>query len=241
MGVAVDAFGNLFIADTGNDRIREVRTDGKIITIAGDVGFDGDGGPAFQAQLNHPEGVAVDAQGNLYIADTGNNRIRRVIPIGVDYDLRHHQYFRGQRDGCHPQRAQGHRGTAPPAASSSPITGSNQIVAVPAAGVVMVEGGGLSLPPPSNTQPSILLVGAQNSSLALIATLVVTSLNGGESQDHVGWVRDGKRFPNQAIAPSGKGGEGAHAADESANPHGRPIHPDTDCSETLGPGPPRHQ
>ena len=103
-------------------------------------------------------------------------------------------------------------------------TGSNQIFqitnAVPAAGVVMVEGGGLSLPPPSNTQPSILLVGAQNSSLALIATLVVTSLNGGESQIMSVGSGTASVLPTQAIAPSGTGGEGAHADDESANPLG---------------------
>ena len=103
-------------------------------------------------------------------------------------------------------------------------TVSNQILqitnAVPAAGVVTVEGGGLSLPPPSNTQPSILLVGAQNSSLALIATLVVTSLNGGESQIMSAGSGTASVSPTQAIAPSGKGGEGAHADDESGNPLG---------------------
>ena len=77
-----------------------------------------------------------------------------------------------------------------------------------------------SLPPPSNTQPSILLVGAQNSSLALIATLVVTSLNGGESQIMSVGSGTASVPPTQAIAPSGKGGEGAHAADESGNPLG---------------------
>ena len=102
--------------------------------------------------------------------------------------------------------------------------GSNQIFqitnAVLPAGVVMVEGGGPSLPPPSNTQPSILLVGAQNSSLALIATLVVTSLNGGESQIMSVGSGTASVLPTQATAPSGTGGEGAHADDESANPLG---------------------
>ena len=71
-----------------------------------------------------------------------------------------------------------------------------------------------SLPPPNNTQPAIQLVPAQSSSLALIATLVVTSLTGGESQG----MSTASVAPNQAITPSGKGGEGAHAADESENP-----------------------
>ena len=103
-------------------------------------------------------------------------------------------------------------------------TGSSQIFQITTAGlpagVVMVEGGGLSLPPPSNTQPSILLVGAQNSSLALIATLVVTSLNGVESQEMSVGSGTASVSPNQAIAPSGTGGEGAHADDESGNPQG---------------------
>jgi sugar lactone lactonase YvrE len=78
VGVAVDPNGNLFIADTGNNRIREVTTNGIITTIAGNgaAAFSGDGGAATSAALNQPSDVAVDAFGNLYISDTGNNRIR---------------------------------------------------------------------------------------------------------------------------------------------------------------------
>jgi len=76
-GVAVDAVGNLYIADTGNSRIRKVSA-GAITTVAGGGSSLGDSGPATSAQLNRPSGVAVDAAGNLYIADTGNHRIRRV-------------------------------------------------------------------------------------------------------------------------------------------------------------------
>ena len=79
----------------------------------------------------------------------------------------------------------------------------------------MVEGGELSLPPPSNAQPAIQLVGAQTSSLALIATLVVTSLNGGESQIMSVGSGTASVLPTQATAPSDTGGESAHAADES--------------------------
>jgi hypothetical protein len=80
-GVAVDAAGNVYIADQGNQRIRKVEAaTGFISTIAGDgnVGFSGDGGPATSANLNNPFGVAVDAAGNLFIADSFNGRIRRV-------------------------------------------------------------------------------------------------------------------------------------------------------------------
>ena len=82
-GVAVDGAGNLYI-DAGNDRIRKVDSAGVITTIAGtgEFGFGGDGGPAVQAALSYPLGVAVDGAGNLYIADTGNRLVRKLTPVG---------------------------------------------------------------------------------------------------------------------------------------------------------------
>src|ERR1017187_4478868 len=79
LGVAVDSGGNLYIADTGNHRIRKV-SGGTITTVAGKgtPGFSGDQGPATGASLAGPSGVAVDSAGVLYIADSGNQRIRRV-------------------------------------------------------------------------------------------------------------------------------------------------------------------
>jgi sugar lactone lactonase YvrE len=84
-GLAFDAAGNLYVADTGNSCIRMISTDGTIVTVAGTNALDygGDGGPAVQAFLNQPEGVAVDLSGNLYIADTMNNVIRKVAPGGT--------------------------------------------------------------------------------------------------------------------------------------------------------------
>jgi len=75
----VDPAGNLYIADVLSQRIRKV-TNGVITTIAGNgtEGFSGDNGPATSAQLSNPYGVAVDAAGNLYIADLHNYRIRKV-------------------------------------------------------------------------------------------------------------------------------------------------------------------
>jgi DNA-binding beta-propeller fold protein YncE len=95
-GVAVGPDGALYIADTGNDRVRRVGPDGVIATVAGDGGrrltrdgeeivvrFGGDDGPATDAQLNWPSDVAVGPDGNLYIADAYNGRVRRVGPDGV--------------------------------------------------------------------------------------------------------------------------------------------------------------
>ena len=83
--VAVDPSGNLYLVDTGNERIRKVTSEGVISTVAGNgsAGFSGDGGPATAAQLDALDGVAVDSAGNLYIADSFNFRIRKVTTAGV--------------------------------------------------------------------------------------------------------------------------------------------------------------
>jgi len=87
-GVAADRAGNLFIADSGNHRIRKVSAGGIITTVAGNgtQGISGDGGPARSAQLNGPIGVTVDGAGNLFTLDAGNGpqgRVRKVSPNGI--------------------------------------------------------------------------------------------------------------------------------------------------------------
>lgn len=98
-GVAVDAAGNFYIADTGSHRIYKVSPNGQRFTVAGSdcwvctvdeqlagdprAGFSGDGGQAFNALLSSPSGLGIDAVGNLYIVDTGNQRIRKVSPNGI--------------------------------------------------------------------------------------------------------------------------------------------------------------
>jgi uncharacterized protein (TIGR03437 family) len=79
-GMTLDAAGNLYIADTGNNRVRKVTPSGIITTVAGNgtPGFSGDGGPAVNAELSSPVAVVVDNSGNLYIADLGNGRVRKV-------------------------------------------------------------------------------------------------------------------------------------------------------------------
>jgi uncharacterized protein (TIGR03437 family) len=84
-GLAVDAAGNLYIAEFGNNRVRKVSAGGNISTLAGTgvSGFGGDGSQAVNAMLSGPQGVAVDSAGNVFIADTNNNRVRMVAPSGV--------------------------------------------------------------------------------------------------------------------------------------------------------------
>ena len=76
--VAVDANENIFIADTGNNRVRLITPDGNIATVAGtgDAAYNGDSGAALSIALFNPGGLALDGQGNVWIADTGNNRVR---------------------------------------------------------------------------------------------------------------------------------------------------------------------
>lgn len=84
-GLAADAGGNLYVADTWADSIRMIDTNGNIVTVAGtgEEGHGGDGGPASEARLDKPRGVATDAAGNLYVADSDNHRIRRVDVSGT--------------------------------------------------------------------------------------------------------------------------------------------------------------
>lgn len=85
LGVATDAAGNLYISDTGNNRIQKVDPVGNVTTIAGNseiAGFGGDGGSAISAHINAPSAIAIDGAGNIFFADTGNNAIREINSAG---------------------------------------------------------------------------------------------------------------------------------------------------------------
>ena len=89
-GIALDEDGDLYVADHGNNRIRKIDRTGLITTYAGSGatgvdagGFGGDGGPAHNARLQEPLGLALDAEGNLFVADRDNNAIRKITRDGV--------------------------------------------------------------------------------------------------------------------------------------------------------------
>ena len=100
-GVAVDGYGNLYITSSRDNRVRMVNAAGTITTVAGarEPGYGGDGGPATRALLQTPTGLATDARGNLYIADTDNHRVRMVNPVGVITTVAGNGQFGADGDG----------------------------------------------------------------------------------------------------------------------------------------------
>ena len=99
-GIAVDSAGNLYVADAFNATIRKITSSGAVSTLAGTAGTRGDAdGPGSSAQFNYPSGVAVDASGNVYVADTYNDIIRKIDPTGMVTTLAGSAGISGGNDG----------------------------------------------------------------------------------------------------------------------------------------------
>ncbi len=157
-GIAADSAGNLYIADRSNNRIRKVDTAGIITTVAGGrPGFSGDGGAATSAGLSLPSGVAVDAAGNLYIADTVNHRIRKVSaapPVTAILASPSSLSFAFNIGGT------------PPAGQGVSVSSSGAALNYTTSTSTSSGGGWLAVFPPSETTPSILTVSASPARLA---------------------------------------------------------------------------
>ena len=141
MGLALDAAGNLYIADSANNRVRMVSPQGIISTVAGTgtAGSSGDGANATAATLRNPEDVAVDSAGNLYIADSGNTRVRKVDSKGIITTFAGGSDNIAYADRCTQDNMDAGDGT--PAAKAT--LGSVSSVAVDAAGNVFISSLGM--------------------------------------------------------------------------------------------------
>jgi sugar lactone lactonase YvrE len=202
-GIALDSMGNLYIADTDNNRIRKV-VNGVISTVAGtgQPGDKGDGGPATSARLKRPTGVAVDAAADLFIADTDNDRVREVMPNGtiVAFAGNGKNGFSGNNGAATNARLRDPTGVA--AAGGSVViadTGNNQIRKVTggvitalagtgqgafsgdggqATGATLRRPGGVALDPLGN----LYIVDSDNSRIRLVNTSGVITTFGGTGQ-----------------------------------------------------------
>ena len=186
-GLAVDAFGNLYIADLGNNRIRMVGTNGTITTVAGNgtEGYSGDNGPATNASLSLPYSQAVDAANNLFISDTLNNRIREVLFEGPTLVLNN---------------------IGASNAGTYDVVVSSPYGSVTSAVAVLTDG----LPPGITTQPA-----SQTIPLGSTASFSVTASGSGSFSYQ--WQFNGTNLPNGIITTVAGDGTGGYSGDGNSS------------------------
>jgi uncharacterized protein (TIGR03437 family) len=178
MRVAVDSAGNLFIADTGNGRIRQITPAGTISTVAGNgtPGFSGDGGPATSAGLD-PSDVAVDSAGNVFIADTGSNRIRKLTAAApatsaaLTIAKTHSGSFSQGQTGAT------YTVTVSNAASAGPTSGAVTVAENPPAGltVASMAGSGWSCTGATCTRSDVLSAGSSFPAITVTVNVASTA------------------------------------------------------------------
>lgn len=142
-GVAVDANGNVYVADTENNEIRKITPAGVVTTLAGQINAGSNDGTGRGASFNWPTGVAVDANGNVYVADYGNNKIRKITPGGVVTTLAGSNAS-GSADGIGPAASFRYPSDIAVDASSNVYvadTGNNEIRKITPAGIVTTPAG----------------------------------------------------------------------------------------------------
>jgi uncharacterized protein (TIGR03437 family) len=146
-GIAVDGTGNVYVADTANARVLKI-SGGSVSAFAGTgtAGFGGDGGSAASAQLNTPVGLAVDSNGNLYIADLGNNRIRKVTAGTISTVAGSSQGFAGDGAAATLAQLSGPQGVAVDKAGNLYITDTlnNRLRMVSGGTISTVAGNGIA-------------------------------------------------------------------------------------------------
>ena len=157
-GVVADAAGSIYVADTYNDTLRKVAPDGSVTTLAGSAGLSGgnDGTGAY-ALFSQPCGVAVDAAGNIYVADTGNSTIRRIAPAGTVTTVAGVAGIAGLGDGAGSTALFNRpRGLAPDGAGGLWVadTGNAAIRRITAAGLVTTFTIVAAVPPESAPTPA---------------------------------------------------------------------------------------